>query len=308
MVTPWSCWLVSVGSPCSSGPLFFVVQLQSARITLTFLARVVTHCKASQNFRSLSELDNLVNWRNMNSIAQNVYGEQSHTTMFLANSYILNTCRIFSITAASFPSNSLRGFCAGWWGGCYSQKWDLPLDRAAWSIHSARRNWLGAGSYFLPFKLLHTFALTFQPEMSYFLTTVQGSTSEILPSLGFTTPPHTHTIPSTPLQMPERTQCTCLNVRHPGSSWEKAKQYTNHMQQADLLLQFLFKTWLFVQAGFWNIWFGARRAEPTNWMTARCATTKGEKEGASGIIRMLDCFFQQVFFQFTAGHWHQKVQ
>lgn len=69
-------------------------------------------------------------------------------------------------------------------------------------------------------------------------------------------------------------------------------QHTDHMQQADLLLQFLFKTWLFVQAGFWNIWFGAGQAEQTNWMIARCATTKAEKEGASGIIQVLDCFFQ----------------
>lgn len=112
--------------------------------------------------------------------------------LFLANSCILNTCRAFSITAASFPSSSLRGCCAGWWGGRFVQSWDLPPARAACSIHSAWRNWVGAGSYFLPFKLLHTFLLTFQPEMSYFLTTVQGSTSEILPSWGFTTPPHTH--------------------------------------------------------------------------------------------------------------------
>lgn len=143
--------------------------------------------------------------------------------------------------------------------------------------------------------------------MSYFLMTMQGSTSEILPSWDLP-PHHTHTIPSTPLQMPERTQSTCLNVRHPGSGRGKAKQYTNHMQQADLLLQLLFKTWLFVQAGFWSIWFGAGQAEPTNWMIACCATTKAEKEGASGIIQVLDCFFQQVFFQFTVGHWHQKVQ
>lgn len=33
------------------------------------------YCKACQNFHSLSELDNLLNWRNMNSVAQNVYSE-----------------------------------------------------------------------------------------------------------------------------------------------------------------------------------------------------------------------------------------
>lgn len=129
----------------------------------------------------------------MNSVAQNLYGEQRHTTMFLANSCILNPCRPKPRQpATSFPSSSLRGCCAGCWG-CWSvQKWDLLPARAACSVRSACRNRVGAGSYFLPFELLRTFLLILQPEMSSFLTTVQGSTSEILPSLGFTTPPHTH--------------------------------------------------------------------------------------------------------------------
>lgn len=66
------------------------------------------YCKACQNFCSLSELEDLVNWRNINSNAQNVCGEQSRTTVLLANSCILNTCRIFSITAVSFPSSSWK--------------------------------------------------------------------------------------------------------------------------------------------------------------------------------------------------------
>lgn len=60
----------------------------------------------------------------------------------------------------------------------------------------------------------------------------------------------------------------CLNIRHRGSAWGKALHCTDHRQRTDLLLQFLFKTWSFVQAGCWNIWFGARQTELTNWMLA----------------------------------------
>lgn len=74
------------------------------------------YCKAYQHFCSLSELENLVNWHNINSIAQNVYGEQSRTTMLLANCCILNICRIFSITTVSFPSSSRKSEVCHWTG------------------------------------------------------------------------------------------------------------------------------------------------------------------------------------------------
>lgn len=60
----------------------------------------------------------------------------------------------------------------------------------------------------------------------------------------------------------------CLNIRHQGSAWGKAKPWTDCRQQTNPLLQVLFKTWLFVQAGCWNIWFGAGQAELTTWMVA----------------------------------------
>lgn len=40
---------------------------------------------------------------------------------------------------------------------------NLPGDRASFSIHSASGSHVAAGSYFLPFELLQTFPLAFQP-------------------------------------------------------------------------------------------------------------------------------------------------
>lgn len=78
-----------------------VVLQQSVGVTLTFLARVVTHCKAHQNLCSLSDLGNVVNWRNMNSVAQKrLWWTKPYHWVW---GYVLITCRIFSILLHPFP-------------------------------------------------------------------------------------------------------------------------------------------------------------------------------------------------------------
>lgn len=69
-------------------------------------------------------------------------------------------------------------------------------------------------------------------------------------------------------------------------------QHTDHMQQADLLLQFWFKTGQFVQAGFGGIRFGAGQAELTNRMIAWRATIKQRKEEPSVSLKSSTVFFQ----------------
>lgn len=286
----WSCWLVAIGSPPSWGPLFLWFNcslpnnfdfLSKSCCSLQSLSKFLLAFRARQfkwigSYGSYEQrCPKCLRWTKP---YQSVFGKWLYSESL--QDLFDNRC---------VCSQQLSQGAQGWWGCCFVQNWDLPLARAACSIQSSCRNQGGAGSYFLPFKLLHTFLLTFQPEISYFLTTAQGSTFEILLSLGFTTPPHTH---NTFYLTPEWTQSTCLDVQHPGWGWGKATQYTDHTQQAKLLLHYLLKTWLFVQAGFWNIWFGAGEAELTNWMIAPCATTTAEKEGASGIIQVLDCFFQ----------------
>lgn len=89
---------------------------------------------------------------------------------------------------ASFPSSSPRGCCRL-----------VPLLGAevrfasgqVCLLHPCVCSWIEASSHLLPSKLLTFFSISTRNEL--FLTIVQGSTSELLPSLGFTTPPHTHT-------------------------------------------------------------------------------------------------------------------
>lgn len=89
---------------------------------------------------------------------------------------------------------------------------------------------------------------------------MQVSTSAILLSLGFPNTP-------TPCLLPHS---KCQNEHDPcvWISGIEAQHCTDCRQPTDLLLQLLLKTWLFVQARCWNIWFGAGQAELTNWIVA----------------------------------------
>lgn len=118
-------------------------------------------------------------WYNMNSIAQHVYGESSHASVVLANKNIMNACRFFWWPVCPSPAALRWGcLCKGRFHkirqylelqGTYKDHQspnpgpNLPGDTVSFSIHSASRSHVGAGSYFLPFELLQTFPLAFQP-------------------------------------------------------------------------------------------------------------------------------------------------